>query len=51
MTYSDVRTAAAVYTRWDALDVLRGLTIILMLMNRTPGFWAHNYVFLVVLRL
>jgi predicted acyltransferase len=25
--------------RWDALDVLRGLTIILMLMNLTPGSW------------
>jgi len=26
MTTSDVRTAAVVSTRWDALDVLRGLT-------------------------
>jgi predicted acyltransferase len=33
--------------RWDALDVLRGLTIILMLMNLTPGSWEHNYPFLV----
>jgi predicted acyltransferase len=33
--------------RWDALDVLRGLTIILMLMNLTPGSWEHNYAFLV----
>jgi predicted acyltransferase len=32
--------------RWDALDVLRGLTIILMLMNLTPGSWEHNYAFL-----
>src|SRR5882672_10256349 len=32
--------------RWDALDVLRGLTIILMLMNLTPGSWEHNYPFL-----
>jgi len=29
--------------RWDALDVLRGLTIILMLMNLSPGSWEHNY--------
>jgi len=33
--------------RWDALDVLRGLTIILMLMNLTPGSWETNYAFLV----
>jgi predicted acyltransferase len=33
--------------RWDALDVLRGLTIILMLMNLTPGSWEHNFAFLV----
>jgi predicted acyltransferase len=33
--------------RWDALDVLRGLTIILMLMNLTPGSWEFNYPFLV----
>jgi predicted acyltransferase len=33
--------------RWDALDVLRGLTIILMLMNLTPGSWEYNYPFLV----
>jgi predicted acyltransferase len=30
-------------SRWDALDVLRGLTIILMLMNLSPGSWQHNY--------
>lgn len=30
-------------SRWDALDVLRGLTIILMLMNLSPGSWEHNY--------
>jgi predicted acyltransferase len=29
--------------RWDALDVLRGLTIILMLTNLGPGSWEHNY--------
>ncbi len=31
------RSPAAVASRWDALDVLRGLTIILMLMNISPG--------------
>jgi predicted acyltransferase len=34
-------------TRWDALDVLRGLTILLMLMNVTPGSWETNFAFLV----
>jgi predicted acyltransferase len=33
--------------RWDALDVLRGLTIILMLLNLSPGSWVYNYSFLV----
>ncbi len=33
--------------RWDALDVLRGLTIILMLMNLTPGSWETNFGFLI----
>jgi len=33
--------------RWDALDVLRGLTIMLMLLNVSPGSWEHNYPFLV----
>ena len=33
--------------RWDALDVLRGLTIMLMLLNLGPGSWQHNYPFLV----
>jgi hypothetical protein len=28
MTSSEVRASAAVSPRWDALDVLRGLTII-----------------------
>jgi hypothetical protein len=28
LTTSEVRTAAAVSTRWDAFDVLRGLTIV-----------------------
>ena len=26
--------------RWDALDVLRGLTIILMMLNLSPGSWS-----------
>jgi predicted acyltransferase len=33
--------------RWDALDVLRGLTIMLMLLHLMPGSWAHHYGFLV----
>jgi predicted acyltransferase len=33
--------------RWDALDVLRGLTIMLMLLNLAPGSWEHNFGFLV----
>jgi predicted acyltransferase len=33
--------------RWDALDVLRGLTIMLMLLNLSPGSWEHNYGWLV----
>jgi predicted acyltransferase len=33
--------------RWDALDVLRGLTIMLMLLNLAPGSWSHNFSFLV----
>jgi predicted acyltransferase len=33
--------------RWDALDVLRGLTIMLMLLNLSPGSWEFNYGFLV----
>src|SRR5689334_25339814 len=32
--------------RWDALDVLRGLTIMLMLLNLAPGSWEHNFDFL-----
>lgn len=39
--------AVARASRWDALDVLRGLTIILMLMNLSPGSWEHNFGFLV----
>lgn len=33
-------------TRWDALDVFRGLTIMLMLLNLSPGSWEFNYDFL-----
>ncbi len=33
--------------RWDALDVFRGLTIMLMLLNLSPGSWQFNYGFLV----
>jgi predicted acyltransferase len=33
-------------SRWDALDVLRGLTIIVMLLNMTPGSWSTNYSFI-----
>jgi predicted acyltransferase len=33
--------------RWDALDVFRGLTIMLMLLNLSPGSWEYNYGFLV----
>ena len=33
--------------RWDALDVLRGITIITMLLNLSPGSWEHNYGWLV----
>lgn len=32
--------------RWDALDVLRGITIIVMLLNMTPGSWSANYSFI-----
>lgn len=30
-------------SRWDALDVLRGLTIMLMLLNLSPGSWEFSY--------
>jgi predicted acyltransferase len=33
--------------RWDALDVFRGLTIMLMLLNLSPGSWELNYSWLV----
>ena len=44
---TQTQNVAVAVTRWDALDVLRGLTIILMLMNLSPGSWAYNYGFLV----
>jgi len=40
-------TERAVSSRWDALDVLRGLTIMLMLLNLNPGSWEFNYSWLV----
>ena len=33
--------------RWDALDVFRGLTIMAMLLNLSPGSWEFNYAWLV----
>ena len=33
----------SVSSRWDALDVLRGLPIMLMLLNLSPGSWEFNY--------
>jgi predicted acyltransferase len=41
-TMPSTRTA-----RWDALDVLRGFTIIAMLLNLNPGSWEFNYAWLV----
>jgi predicted acyltransferase len=38
---------ASTSLRWDALDVFRGLTIMLMLLNLSPGSWEYNYGFLV----
>src|SRR5215510_7991157 len=38
---------ANINQRWDALDVFRGLTIMLMLLNLAPGSWEFNYPFLV----
>jgi len=51
-TFTDITAASrtsplTAATRWDALDVLRGLTIILMLLNLSPGSWEFNYGFLV----
>jgi len=37
----------AMTSRWDALDVLRGITIIAMLLNLSPGSWEFNYAWLV----
>jgi len=33
--------------RWEALDMLRGLSIIFMLLNLNPGAWEHQYNWLV----
>jgi predicted acyltransferase len=43
----DATTTLKTAARWDALDVLRGLTIMLMLLNLAPGSWEFNYGFLV----
>jgi predicted acyltransferase len=32
--------------RWEALDLLRGLSVIGMLMNLTPGAWEREYTWL-----
>ena len=32
--------------RWEALDLLRGLSIIGMLMSLTPGAWDREYTWL-----
>src|SRR3954467_6836013 len=34
---------AKTLSRWDALDVLRGVTIIAMLLNLSPGSWDQNF--------
>src|SRR3954470_1051820 len=36
-----------IQSRWDALDVLRGVTIIAMLLNLSPGSWEHNFGWLI----
>jgi len=33
--------------RWEALDILRGLSIIFMLLNLNPGAWDQQYAWLV----
>jgi predicted acyltransferase len=42
-----MNTTITTSNRWDALDVFRGLTIMLMLLNLNPGSWEHNFAFLV----
>ncbi|MFP9098267.1 acyltransferase family protein [Flavobacterium sp. RHBU_24] len=34
-------------SRWESLDILRGLSIIGMLLNLNPGAWEHEYSWLV----
>ena len=34
-------------SRWESLDILRGLCIIGMLLNLNPGAWEHEYSWLV----
>lgn len=38
--------AGAAPSRWEALDLLRGVTIIGMLLNLQPGSWSHAYAWL-----
>jgi predicted acyltransferase len=33
--------------RWDALDALRGVSVMAMLLNLNPGAWEHAYGWLV----
>jgi predicted acyltransferase len=40
---SEIALPIAATPRWDALDVFRGLVIMLMLLNLTPGSWATHY--------
>ena len=35
--------AGPVSQRWDALDILRGITVIAMLLNLNPGAWDQEY--------
>jgi predicted acyltransferase len=46
-TRIDTNKMPAIPNRWDALDVFRGLTIMLMLLNLNPGSWEFNYPWLV----
>ena len=39
-------TSNIVPNRWEALDLLRGLSIIGMLLNLTPGAWDKEYTWL-----
>jgi len=42
----DNRTHSQVPRRWEALDVLRGLSILGMLLNLNPGAWDKQYTWL-----